>query len=115
MHIIGSVLSRIESWWAHQTGSDDSSEESHNEGECRPSLNEPSAASSRGDHSATGPEAEEENGLPILSHMGHLLGLVVGAFIGAILLLLVLLGYPREKLMEIARRMKSYGLDRDEN
>jgi hypothetical protein len=46
--------------------------------------------------------------------MGHLLGLLFGALLGAICLLLVLLGYPKEKLLEVARRMKSYGLDEDE-
>jgi hypothetical protein len=45
--------------------------------------------------------------------MGHCVGLVVGALLGAFLLLLVLLGYPKEKLLEVARRMKTHGLDED--
>jgi hypothetical protein len=46
--------------------------------------------------------------------MGHFMGLLVGALLGAFLLLLVLGGYPKEKLLEVARRMKTHGLDQDE-
>jgi len=45
--------------------------------------------------------------------MGHFVGLLFGAFLGGILLLLILLGYPKEKLLRMARRMKTHGLDRD--
>jgi hypothetical protein len=50
----------------------------------------------------------------LLSHMGHFMGLLLGTLLGAICLLLVLGGYPKEKLLEVARRMKTYGLDQDE-
>lgn len=42
------------------------------------------------------------------------MGLLRGAFIGGVLLLLWLVGYTREELMVIVNRMKNQGLDESE-
>jgi hypothetical protein len=43
----------------------------------------------------------------VLAIVGGALGLVIG-------LILLLVGYPREKLLEMAERMKNWGLDENE-
>jgi len=42
------------------------------------------------------------------------MGLIRGAFIGGVLLMLWLVGYPREKLMVVVERMENEGLDEDQ-
>ena len=120
MPLVGPLLSAIEPWRPYQASGDDGCAEDYGGTRERQAPFGRPRRSRREDYHPTQPEIQRKNGLLFLSVLclcrvvGFSMGLIRGAFIGGVLLMLWLVGYPREKLMVVVERMENEGLDEDQ-
>ena len=119
MSHVGPLLSRAFPRRSYQASGDDGCAEGYGGTGERNAPTDRSQGSGREDHQPTEPEIETKNGffhliLCLCRVVGFVLAIVGGALGLVIGLILLLVGYPREKLLEMAERMKNWGLDENE-